>query len=242
MVKLLYSLGLAAMILAGLLFIISGIQWLHGTSRDNSAESIYDKLRIPGFVTLKEVNMIFPLVEKATEFSQYLNPPKPPEAVAVSTPKTQPQPVYISQNITAIFRLLSTSYYISSPEKSLALISEPGTGEHWVKNGDHIGNFVLEKVENGSIVYREGSQLHEMNISIPQPAQLAQTKTESPNVTGQIIGIGSNDQANAVSGSAGQSLLAGKDSPLQGDINDNRKNIAPSIKLVYASQSKENQE
>jgi hypothetical protein len=54
------------------------------------------------------------------------------------------------------FTLVATSYYRSRPEQSMALVSEPGSGSRWVKQGTHLGHFVVEKVERGMVVYRDG--------------------------------------------------------------------------------------
>ena len=51
----------------------------------------------------------------------------------------------------------------------MALVSEPGSGTHWVKQGARLGHFVLEKVERGTIVYRQGDRLREMAVDTKVP-------------------------------------------------------------------------
>ena len=53
------------------------------------------------------------------------------------------------------------------------MISEPGRGEHWAKAGDIIGNFILERIEPGSIIYRYGSQSSEMTVETRPPVRIA---------------------------------------------------------------------
>ena len=74
------------------------------------------------------------------------------------------------------FKLLSTSYNRDRPEDSVALISEPGKGEHWAKVGDIIGNFVLERIESGVIIYRYGNQVNEMAVEMKTPVRIAQER------------------------------------------------------------------
>ena len=54
------------------------------------------------------------------------------------------------------------------------MIDEPGKGEHWAKVGDFIGNFVLEKIESGTIIYRYGSQVSEMAVENNPPVRIVQ--------------------------------------------------------------------
>ncbi len=63
------------------------------------------------------------------------------------------------------FVLAATSYYQTRPEKSMALVLEPGSGYRWVKQGERVGHFVVEIVEPGLIAYRNGDQLLEMAVN-----------------------------------------------------------------------------
>jgi len=114
-----------------------------------------------------------PLVVQAQAFAAYLNGPvvqdnkeavvagqKPPRNIA-KAPNTRVVP-------TAKFKLEGTSYYPNRPERSIALIAEPGSTEEnqrWVKEGERLGRFVIHKIRCGVVVYRdENEQLHEMSI------------------------------------------------------------------------------
>jgi hypothetical protein len=177
MIKLLYIIGFLALISAGALFLPFGIILLQGEpqEKNNPEISVIEK-----FQTLqsssKNNNQIFisPLVKQARLYALYLNPPEPPTPKIISQPQ---KPVHRPLVTTPKFRLLSTSYYRCNPEKSLALVSEPGKGDHWIAKGERVGNFIVERVEKGSIVYRVGNQSHEMKIAINQSVQIPQIKS-----------------------------------------------------------------
>lgn len=182
MIKILYSIGSILMISAFFLFAVCGLRILQNTAKVNgnmsgnnydSGFSIRDQFKMVSTAAQSGTENVSPLVEKAMEFALYLNPPKPPENVITNQPAAVLQPVY-RPSTSIRFRLLSISYYLSSPEKSWALISEPGRGEHWVKKGERIANFVVDSIEKGAIVYKDGSSLQKMYVSVPEPAQLAQ--------------------------------------------------------------------
>jgi hypothetical protein len=114
-----------------------------------------------------------PLVVQTQAFAAYLNGPvvqekkeviatgrKPPLNIA-KAPKVQVVP-------SAKFKLEGTSYYPNRPERSIALIAEPGStdeNQRWVKEGERLGRFVIHKIRCGVVVYRdENEQLHEMSI------------------------------------------------------------------------------
>jgi len=194
MVKLLYSISSVLLIFAIFLFAVCGLRllqdaanskgYLSGNHPDelagnnqNSGLSILDQFEMIGTAEFGSMDNVSPLVEKAMEFALYLNPPKPPEPVIAQQPTIVPQPNY-RPSTTARFRLLSTSYYLSSPEKSWALVSEPGKGDHWVAKGERVENFIVQSIEKGAIVYHDGNQTHKMDITVKEPAQLAQVRTQ----------------------------------------------------------------
>jgi hypothetical protein len=153
------------------------MRWLQGApqDKDNPEISIAERFQaFRSFSTKNNDDVIPPLVKQATAYAMYLNPPEPPAPKEAPQPK---KPVHRSLGTTPKFRLLSTTYYRSSPEKSLALVSEPGRGAHWIKKGERLGQFVVESVEKGAIVYRDGNQSHEMRITIKETVQLAQIKS-----------------------------------------------------------------
>ncbi|MBN1974580.1 MAG: hypothetical protein JW787_13150 [Sedimentisphaerales bacterium] len=121
-----------------------------------------------------EQDKVSPLVNQAGDFALIIDPPKPPAPAEkiVESPKITP-PVVSAPRPSARFKVLSTSCNRDRPEDSVALVSEPGKGEHWVKKGDFIGNFVLERIEPGVIIYRYGSQVSELAVEMKPPVRIA---------------------------------------------------------------------
>jgi hypothetical protein len=101
------------------------------------------------------------LVAQAQAFAAILDPPpaaKPIGAPVVAsdtlpllTTKTRPAMPSIS------FKLVATSYYAGRPDKSMALLAEPGNkdGGRWVKEGAQIGHFTVHEIKQGVVVHRD---------------------------------------------------------------------------------------
>ena len=115
-----------------------------------------------------------PLVVQARAFASYLNPPPPSKEEEKKLFATEQTP---SQNTTKIpkppapsakFKVLGTSYYPNQPERSMALVWQPGSQdgyERWVKEGSRLGHFVVYKIKRGVVVYRDNQQrTYEMAI------------------------------------------------------------------------------
>ncbi|MCP4261361.1 MAG: hypothetical protein GY774_28250 [Planctomycetes bacterium] len=117
-----------------------------------------------------------PLVVQARAFSSFLNPPRPIEekenvlVAAEHTPSRNTPPIRKPSPPapSAKFKVLGTSYYPNQPERSMALIWQPGSKEgfeRWVKEGSRLGHFLVYKIKRGIIVYRDNrEQLYEMAI------------------------------------------------------------------------------
>ncbi len=141
--------------------------------------SIAEKFQTLGSLSAKNSrDVASPLVEQATAYALYLDPPKPSAPAAAPQPRTNTQPAYVPPDTTAKFRLLATSCYRSSPEKSFALVSEPGKGEHWISQNERLGRYIVERVEMGAIFYRDGNQLREMKVAATGTVQLAQIQSK----------------------------------------------------------------
>jgi len=115
----------------------------------------------------------------------YLNPPKPKPPKIREDPAPERRTVNVlnekitaaeSTKLTPKFTLVGTSYYRSRPEKSMALVSEPGKGIHWIKKGSNLGHFIVDEVKRGMIVYRDGEQLREMAVDTKAPVHTEQAK------------------------------------------------------------------
>ncbi|MBW8035465.1 MAG: hypothetical protein FVQ79_07500 [Planctomycetes bacterium] len=111
---------------------------------------------------------VSPLVEQAHKLALRINPPKPPEQITsdsdvVKEPLDQePEKEKISPIIVVKARsdLLATCMVADYPEKSLALISL-SAGEHkWVREGDNVGHLTVHTINDGSIVFYQGSKEH----------------------------------------------------------------------------------
>jgi hypothetical protein len=150
-------------------------KYLTPFSSQDENPSIVEVFKSLGNVNKADQDRVSPLVSQAGDFALIIDPPKPPAPPEkiVESPKITPQPVALSPRPSARFRVLSTSYNRDRPEDSVALVSEPGRGEHWVKKGDFIGNFVLERIEPGVIIYRYGGQVSEMAVEMKPPVRIA---------------------------------------------------------------------
>jgi hypothetical protein len=163
-------------------FVLCIVQQLQGAPEAglDLGPPILEKFRQAGDLSDKSTQeALSPLVEQAEAFALYLNPPKPPKSREAPAPRRsleQTNPVAKPAKLTPKFTLMGTSYYRSRPEESMALVSEPGSEPHWVKQGAHLGHFVVEKVERGMIVYRDGERLLEMAVNTKVPARTRQVK------------------------------------------------------------------
>ena len=70
----------------------------------------------------------------------------------------------------------------------MALVSEPGSGTRWVKQGERLGHFVLEKVERGTIVYRQGDRLREMAVDTKIPVDTVLARQTKPAASRHLTG------------------------------------------------------
>jgi len=120
-----------------------------------------------------------PLVQEATKFALYLSPPNPPQPLKAPRPAVNKRPVVRPPKPTARFRLLATSYNRSHPDRSFALVSEPGKGAYWIKKHERLGHFVIEGIKKGTLVYRDGTQLREMTIAPKEAIKFAKLRSES---------------------------------------------------------------
>jgi len=182
---LLYTLGVFALISAGSVFALCGDLWwqqiseLCNSEHEKATSIVEDFQQARNNQIRDRENSISPLVKQAADFALCLNPPSPPEPkkeIPESIAKVlKKEPLEKNPpKITPRFKLLATSYYRSKPDKSVALISEPGREDRWVKKGEPLGHFVVERVEHGLIIYRYGNEMHEMAIDKRSPVRIAQ--------------------------------------------------------------------
>ena len=122
----------------------------------------FKKLRSDQNQSAKESS---PLVVAAQSFASHLNGPSvnnekevvvAPRKIQLSTTVRHPRARIVP---SAKFTLEGTSYYENQPERSIALISQPGSPErnkYWAKEGERLGHFVIHRIRHGVIVYRDG--------------------------------------------------------------------------------------
>jgi len=122
-------------------------------------------------------NQVPPLVTQAQAFALYLNPPPPPEPTpppaAVIQQAEAPRPKMVAPK----FKLIGTSFYALHPEMSLALIDEPGKGLRWVRQASQVEHLVIDKVEDGKIIVRDGQRTEELVAERPPVKSLVKSKT-----------------------------------------------------------------
>lgn len=184
--KMLYVLSVLLWAGAGLLAVFSARQWSQGTGPKElpATTSLLEGTLVRGSQAAPgRAEITSPLVAQATAFALYLDPPKPPAPKVMPAPRVAPPPVARPPMVAPKFRVLGISYYHSHPEKSLAMVSEPGRGSYWIKPGDRVGHLLIERIVEGAVVYRDGGQLHEMKVSVresPTFARIKSTASASP--------------------------------------------------------------
>jgi len=161
--------SILSLVCAGLVLTLCANQWFmyaHNDIQDEKPSIVEIFHSIGNIPNESDQERVSPPVSQAIEFALIIDPPPPPEEKKVEEPKPiiAQSPRTSAPKPSAKFKLLSTSYNRDRPEDSVALIDEPGKGEHWAKASDNIGNFVLERIEPGTIIYRYGSQVSEMAV------------------------------------------------------------------------------
>jgi hypothetical protein len=183
MIKALYTFGVLSLISAGIMFVFCERLWRESLLNNRQDKSISITGVLQEGVTLKQQNKadtLSPLVKQAADFSQYINPPKPPPAPPKpQEPRIVSEPVAVLSAAKPQFTVIATSYYRSRPEKSVALIYEPGRGEHWVIKGESIGHFVIDSIKDGAVIYSDGSKLQEVAVQMKPPVQIAQSRNKA---------------------------------------------------------------
>jgi hypothetical protein len=163
-------------------FVFSTARWAHV---DPKVDEI---LRSPGIVerynqakmngTTEHEVEVPPLIRQAKIFALYLNPPQTRREIVAQRPIIGPT------RLSPKFLLKGTCYYPSQPEKSMALVWEPGGGGNsyqWVKAGTKLGHFLIEEIKRGAIVYRNGGRVGKMLVE-REPTQASIVKHQSTNL------------------------------------------------------------
>ena len=193
MVRILHIISVFAIISAAGVFVLGAVQQLQSANEieQDSDLTIVEKFNRNGNSIEKSPQRILnPLVEQAQTYALYLNPPKPkltkpkPTKIRKTLASEQRTLQSVNEKIIAAestklkpkFTLVGISYYRANPDKSMALVSEPGKGVHWVKKGSNLGHFIVEKIEREKIIYRDGDLLRQMTVDRKDPTRTKQAE------------------------------------------------------------------
>jgi hypothetical protein len=116
--------------------------------------------------------VVAPLVAQAQAFALLLNPPRPASSGEEAglegglESEAPAAPIGRSAELAIEFRLVATSYCQGQPERSMALLVEPGNfdGGRWVKEGTQVGHFTVHEIRQGVIVLRSGDSVQELAV------------------------------------------------------------------------------
>jgi hypothetical protein len=164
MIKTLRITIIVTAVVAGLFFVLSA---MFGLRRDKEKEAFLANPTITA-TTKKGINrrdtaeQDIPLIKQAQAFTLRINPPAP--KVEVSTQIVKPVE-------TPTFKLLGISYYPDDPNRSMALIDEPGKGQHWVTPSAKVGHLTILQITDAKIRYTDGQKNMEMSVEKPQTPQ-----------------------------------------------------------------------
>jgi hypothetical protein len=158
---------------AAALLALTAVRWMTGPSSEaQEVPSLADHVAQIRAGHVEADSCLGPLVADAQAFARVLTPPKP-QAAQEAPPATAAAPPFTPPRLTPQFSLLSTTYYREDPGRSLALVSEPDGEGRWVGKGERLGHGVVERVEKGMLVYRDGNDLREVPLPQRQGVPLA---------------------------------------------------------------------
>jgi len=126
-------------------------------------------------------NRSSPLVKEAKAFALYLNPPPKPKPKRTPVRQTRKEektpPRRPSNHVSTKFKLIGTAYHPLSPETSMALVDQPGTGLRWVKQGESLDHLLFKEIKDGVIILRDGGQTRQMEVPLKAEDQTVQKFT-----------------------------------------------------------------
>lgn len=177
MVKTLRITGVAVVVLAVVFFVLPAVFGFRGDAE------IEEFLELPGAIEEFDEargqvrgesvkSHVLPLIKQAESFASYLSPParqKPAKSMPSEKLRRVPRP---SRAVSPKFRLIGTSYYALRPDMSLALVDEPGKGFRWISQSSEVGHLVIEKIEDGVVMVRDGQRTFELLAERPEKGDL----------------------------------------------------------------------
>ncbi len=146
----------------------------------NTPSAVEKFRQAKGTERAKESSRVSPLVKQAESFAKIINPPPKPQRTPTIKQPVERKPPAISVK----FDLIGTSVYESDPKKSLALIDQPGKGLRWVRQSSNVGHLVLEQINDGLVVVRDGQRTFELTPKREQRRSLL--KGQNSDKTGSI--------------------------------------------------------
>ena len=164
MIKTLRIMSILAVALAAVLVVFSVV--VFGTRDDKDIEELLGEPDViekfnnsAGNKATRGTSQVSPLVQQAGKFALYLNPPKPKAPRPV---KGRTASVIRGPSATPKFTVIATSYSKSHPERSIALIDEPGKGRNWVRQSSTVGHLLIQEVKDGVVVFKDNNGTFEL--------------------------------------------------------------------------------
>ena len=148
-------------------------------------------------------DQVSPLTKEAIAFALYLNPPPPqyPRAKRYGTARkgSKPSP----RSVSVKFSLVGTSFHSSDPNRSMALINQPGSGYRWVRQNSKVGHLLIEQVKDGFVIIKDGKKSIELTPVRKKHINLLKGAS-SPAETGQtsissVLGLPGSAEASSKS-------------------------------------------
>jgi hypothetical protein len=181
MIKTLRITSIVVVIVAGIFFvfpIVFGARHNKDADRFINSPSVVEQFNSTFANKNTGENKISPLVKQAEAFALYLNPPVKPKPAPTNRRDLSPT-IPRPERVSTKFTLIGTSFFPAKPEQSLAFINEPGKGLRWVRQASEIGHLIIEQIEDGFVVIRDGQRTYEIEVS-EKPARINLLEGEKP--------------------------------------------------------------
>ncbi len=107
-------------------------------------------------------DQISPLTKQAKAFALYLNPPAAPVSRSKVPRRARRGSKPSPKSVSVKFSLIGTSFHASDPNRSMALINQPGSGYSWVRQNSEVGHLLIEQVKDGSVMVNDGKKSIEL--------------------------------------------------------------------------------
>ncbi len=169
MIRTLHITAVLALALAGLVLVlcVTGAREADAPAELLAGPSAMERFKQAGHDTEEARDRVSPLVQQARTLALYLNPP-PQKQTASAKRKEGTRPARVTAKPAASspkFELHGISYHRREPSRSMALVWEPGGSRRWVRQGTQLGHLVIERINSGSVVYRDGQHSRELALA-----------------------------------------------------------------------------